>query len=331
MATVKMRRAAVNTLFATAQNPHAGLWLSRGLAEWKEESTPKGEDFQQHIKQASSFNAPDIYELAFKRWQAITMEANTIASWCGQLENRLFIGMGSSSVLETAITLSKTYGVPMIPGSAVKGLTRAYAEEVCRLKPDLCQTLFGHGGEEKAESGAVLFHDAWWVVNSARTPLVAEVVTVHHQAYYSGTAPKATDFDSPVPTSQIAAQGSFLFAVECGEEKWANYICQILAQALREWGIGGKTAAGYGRFRSPIESISEFRQEIRNELEKLGVGGAGKAGDWLTKAEKETDKEKAKEIALELKRYYQKALQQWDSTKPKEQKRQARIEALLSH
>lgn len=40
---------------------------------------------------------------------------------------RLVVGLGTDSVLETAITLHRIYGFPTIPGSALKGLTRTWA------------------------------------------------------------------------------------------------------------------------------------------------------------------------------------------------------------
>lgn len=42
-------------------------------------------------------------------------------------ESRLVVGLGADSVLETAITLHRIYGFPIIPGSALKGLTRTWA------------------------------------------------------------------------------------------------------------------------------------------------------------------------------------------------------------
>ncbi len=39
---------------------------------------------------------------------------------------RLTIGLGSSSVYETSITLHHIYGIPYLPGSAIKGVTRSY-------------------------------------------------------------------------------------------------------------------------------------------------------------------------------------------------------------
>src|SRR5207302_8806011 len=40
---------------------------------------------------------------------------------------RLVVGFGAKHVLETSICLHRIYGFPIIPGSAVKGVTRARA------------------------------------------------------------------------------------------------------------------------------------------------------------------------------------------------------------
>jgi len=247
---IPMRRDAVGHLFDASNDIHTGLWLARGLKKWDPEATQKGTDFQKHIQKASQFRCPEIYQSTYARWEHMIIAAHeTIAIWCGQLDGRLFIGQGGASVLETAINLSHTYGVPMIPGTAIKGLVRAYAATQS-LSVEHQQLLVGQGSEqpETSAAGHVLFHDAWWIPASAKTPLCPEIVTVHHQDYYSGKANRATDFDSPIPNAQIAARGSFLFALECGDLKWAHYARDLLAQALEDWGIGGKTAAGYGRF-----------------------------------------------------------------------------------
>jgi len=39
---------------------------------------------------------------------------------------RLVVGLGSGSVYETSLTLHHIYGIPYIPGSALKGITRSY-------------------------------------------------------------------------------------------------------------------------------------------------------------------------------------------------------------
>lgn len=263
----QMRREAIGTLFDSANEIHTGLWLARGLAEWNEEDKQKGKDFKPaHIKTAANFNPSEIYKSAYARWEKIvTASSETMATWCGQLDGRLFIGLGGASVLETAITLSRTYGVPMIPGSAIKGLTRAYAKTQLTKKSE--ELLFGKLSEKPEDSfaGYVLFHDAWWIPDSTiKEPLCQEIVTVHHQEYYNGTADRATDFDSPIPNAQIAAQGSFLFALECGKLEWAECARDLLAEALMDWGIGGKTAAGYGRFNQD----EKYQQQLDTEISK---------------------------------------------------------------
>jgi CRISPR-associated protein Cmr6 len=42
-------------------------------------------------------------------------------------EHRLVVGLGAEHVLETSLSLHRVYGIPIIPGSAVKGLTHAAA------------------------------------------------------------------------------------------------------------------------------------------------------------------------------------------------------------
>ncbi len=333
MPDVIMQRDAVKKAFQQAQAPHAGLWLARGLPEWKQQKDKKGEDFQQHIDRATRIKAPAIYQKAYERWQAGLL-ADNAQLWCGKVDGRLFIGSGGASVLETAITLSHTYGVPVIPGSAVKGLARAYADTQEQLTAAQKGVLFGKDSDtpQNAEAGYVLFHDAWWIPET-QAPLAAEVITVHHQDYYGagGSVKNASDFDSPIPTQHIAARGSFLFALQCGDDDWAEYAMNLLKVALQHWGIGGKTAAGYGRFVESPEELSEFRQQLRDELEALGFSGAGKAGELLVKAEKEvaTNPEEAIEIAQELKRYYKDKLKQWDNGNAKQRKRQDRIEKIL--
>jgi len=39
---------------------------------------------------------------------------------------RLVVGLGAASVYETSMTLHHIYGIPYLPGSAIKGITRSY-------------------------------------------------------------------------------------------------------------------------------------------------------------------------------------------------------------
>src|SRR5690348_10448730 len=66
-----------------------------------------------------------LVENVYKRWQsAITaMQAQYFTATTAW---RMVVGLGGETVLETDLTLHHLYGIPFIPGSALKGLTRSY-------------------------------------------------------------------------------------------------------------------------------------------------------------------------------------------------------------
>ena len=171
------------------------------------------------------------------------------------LSGRLYIGVTRDNALETGVTTSHSYGMPVIPGSAVKGLCRAAARKIgIDEKAEIW--MFGNqpGNDADAESeadteiGGLIFHDAWWAGDANDKPFIAEIVTPHHTEYYGseGTT-EATDFDTPVPANQIAVTGKFYFVIE-GDAAWAGEAAKLLQAALAQIGIGGKRSSGYGFF-----------------------------------------------------------------------------------
>ena len=168
-------------------------------------------------------------------------------------------------MLETGCAISRAHGTPYIPGSSVKGIVAAHALERLDETGDAFRELFGArptADRPDALSGLIVFHDAWWVPDSAepplvKRPLVKEVVTTHHPEYYAkeGAAP-ASDFDSPVPNPQVAVQGAFRFVIG-GPGEWLDFAERMLVSALTTSGAGAKTRAGYGLFADPEASESE--------------------------------------------------------------------------
>ncbi|GHU35361.1 hypothetical protein AGMMS50256_30430 [Betaproteobacteria bacterium] len=243
-----------------ANHAHAGLWLTRGL-----ESVAEGDNTRKsgHINKLCAQDPSHLYNLAWKRWRKTVDNTERFCQLHAKLSQRLFIGQSSASALETGICVSHSYGMPMIPGSTVKGCARAYAE-AAGLAPEYLAVLFG----ELSGAACLVWHDAWWNPDSGK-PFVHEIVTTHHMEYYSGNASEATDFDSPVPNAQIATQGSFCFVVE-GPFAWASKGIAILEKALAESGIGAKRAAGYGVMESDAQKERRQAEEAqRLEMEKL--------------------------------------------------------------
>ncbi len=225
-----------------------------------------------HIELASrrSQDAP-WYTHALARWAQLTSDKSRFATAVWHTAQRVFLGAGEAGVLETGVSLHHTYGLPYLPGSALKGCARAYAE-MRGLDAAYVAALFGrapedpHGASpdaETGESGCVIFHDAWWIPSAAvqraaassaqsasppaRGPLELEVVTPHHIEYYVGTQKEPLDTDAPVPTHHLAMAGAFYFVIE-GDPAWAQAALRLLAAGLSTLGIGAKRASGYGCF-----------------------------------------------------------------------------------
>ncbi len=256
MAT-ELCRDAVKEHLDDAVNANAGLLLRRGMTCYDDgkvdgDKNKGGTAKQRLIGRIAGIGPSKGYRLAFARWQRATADATRFSSFSVPLVGRLYIGVDRDNALETGITVQHVWGMPMIPGSALKGLARAAARERLAGKPDLVDWLFGDDTRDESalEAGAVIFHDAWWVPAGNAKPFVAEVVTPHHGEYYKGTGAPATDFDSPIPAAQIAAQGEFHFTLE-GEQTWRGVAEALLRFGLAELGIGGKRSSGYGYFECP--------------------------------------------------------------------------------
>ncbi len=200
-----------------------------------------------------------IYKLAFDRWARDLFGGGSHRFEELKSDGRLIVGLASENVLETGIRLHHTYGLPLIPGSALKGLAAHYCNQVWgqsdenrrfRSDRDYYKLLFG----TTDDGGVIVFHDAWIVPTSLEKGcLLLDVMTPHHPDWQiDKKAP--TDFDSPTPISFLSVTGTFRIAISWAgpadhpeAKRWADLAFNLLKEALREWGAGGKTSSGYGR------------------------------------------------------------------------------------
>jgi CRISPR-associated protein Cmr6 len=245
------RRTSVASVPLDAST-NAGLWLEKGLSDVEE----KGPGRQRLFEQFAGIGIPGDYHRFFQRWRKSIEDQQPEAQILeATVLGRMVVGLGAESVLEVSIGLHRTYGVPYIPGSALKGLAAAAAHKKLedpdwrRVKEDgkigaSHKILFGN----QESSGYVTFHDALWVPIGNKLPLDLDVMTVHHPDYYQGLDCPPADWDNPTPVAFLSAQGTYLLAVT-GPAEWAETAMAILGEALEKDGIGAKTAAGYGRMK----------------------------------------------------------------------------------
>lgn len=176
-----------------------------------------------------------------------------------ELASSLAIGLGNETPLEVGLTVHHTYGMPVIPGSALKGLCRRGASHLKRegkITAEQFNFLFGttkeNGGNDSA--GFITFFDAWYDPESVGgQPFHRDVITVHHKDYYSSKGQSApTDFDdpNPVPFLVVKKGAKFYFAVQAPTDEWGEFTVNLMKWCLVNLGVGGKTNAGYGYFKA---------------------------------------------------------------------------------
>lgn len=274
-----MRESLQQLVSGKIKDAHPGLLMQRGLSEWEEGEKKAKETLIAQIAKIPSPPKGSLYELAFKRWVKNTADTRRFATLTAGICGRLYTGLNSAGTLETGISTSHTYGMPLLAGSSVKGVARSYAKSLGLGEKHL-DVLFGDDSDSgSTKAGALVWHDAWFVPANT-PPFAAEIITTHHQDYYNGKQTEADEMEAPIPNRQIAAQGSFYFAIECapGAEAWAEYARNLLFQALQTQGAGSKTASGYGYFTQEgedvkrsinyIKSIHEAQKQAQAEKQK---------------------------------------------------------------
>ncbi len=167
-----------------------------------------------------------------------------ILSW------RMVIGLGASHPQETSMTLHHIYGIPYIPGSAVKGITRHWVifnefnqNEEKAEKDEIFQSIFG----TQKEAGKIIFFDAYPV---DEIKLKLDIMNPHYPDYYGKNQPPA-DWQNPVPIKFLTLENtrfSFYIAAKKGNKDLLDKAIEFLKDALKNYGIGAKTSLGYGIF-----------------------------------------------------------------------------------
>lgn len=244
----------------------------------------------------------------------------------GRLMSRLVVNQTAGVVENAGVCLHRTFGTPMIPGTATKGIARAQAirelieageaerdallnrilivfgfssvdirpERTFEHCPDLIQAYHQRSAapapipvprelaHQEAFAGVVSFLPA---LPASPMQIVPDIVTCHHMEYYKEKQPVAFDNESPNPNAfpAVAAREGedALFCFTVAElPRWLRVepvlrslkgvsvgfdppkaAADWLAQGLIDFGMGAKTAAGYGWFKVDPETDRRIAKE----------------------------------------------------------------------
>jgi len=233
---------------------HPGLALARYLRS-QQDNNQAVRQLHNLIKNSKASSA---YKAAFGRWERLAKARGSLV-FREALKGPLALGLGNESVTEVGLTTHFTYGMPIIPGSAIKGICRRAAlllSEQSKLSQDQFDALIG----TQDSASFFTFWDAWYDPDSVEgKPFHRDVITVHHPKYYGSQGKEGgpTDFDdpNPIPFLVVKPNAKFLFAIDAPDEKWGEFVKQLLRWSLRNLGAGGKTNAGYGWFE--VDMVQE--------------------------------------------------------------------------
>jgi len=218
----------------------------------------------------------------FKRYNALLQDSTySPISFDAKLKWRFIIGLGVESVYETSIKLHSNYSIPIIPGSALKGVSRAWAfyekkkekvEEseirtiMDRYKitenearyyltkstslADAIEKLEIFGTQNK--EGGVIFFDSLPIYTTNKRALVLDIMSPHYSEYYiEGKTPG--DWMQPNPIFFLTVEGltyRFWIGARDGYGNYLEKAKNLLLEALKNIGVGAKTSVGYGYFNT---------------------------------------------------------------------------------
>jgi len=260
---------------------HFGHAYERLVPPPKTDGSADVENRELWLKQCENIGICRDYQQFYETWKS-SFDPASSRTEVMTAKTRLLVGHGNPSGADVGLTVHHTWGVPLLPGSAQKGLLAHYIDAVYgeagplddeRRKwraptwqdgrvasedraGEYFAALFGApavtGDETAARSGAVEFHDALYVPGSAPgdKPFARDVLTVHQKTYYdsAGKGGAPSDWDDPNPVGFITVRPKVRFLlVLTGPADWTKLAMGLLRDALAAWGAGGKTSAGYGR------------------------------------------------------------------------------------
>jgi len=215
--------------------------------------------------------------------------------------------LGRASALENVgLYCDRSTGLLTIPGTAVKGVLSTWAcwdaneanlyTEILQLdetRRDLARRIFGDNSGQKgqATSGEVIVIGGF---PTSPPVLGLDIVNPHYDA-------QGRDKERLTPNPFLAVepgtvwQFCFIVRAELSEPKRLLDQAETwLREALTQTGIGAKTAAGYGRFRS----VREADRAAQKQLEARDIAAAAASAKAAEKAGESAKQQAAAQAML---------------------------------
>ena len=263
---------------------HTGLWFDKFYNQWPASfGELKDVDPDRKRKWLATITASTIGSNQMLQEYADRVRALAKARGGSILEltncSRIANGMGNPNPIENGLQWHPTLGVPFLPATSLKGLARAWAALEAEISKNEdarsnIDRLFGPEDGTDRAAGSVIFTDA---LPCAPVRLEADVMTPHYLEYYQDSSGKSPPADwyppRPIPFLTIAPGQRFLFVILPRRASASSDVAiakRWLQEALLSFGVGGKTATGYGRFGPAAAKLAPAGRAARRQLYKSG-------------------------------------------------------------
>ncbi|MDB9454598.1 RAMP superfamily CRISPR-associated protein [Dolichospermum circinale] len=139
-----------------------------------------------------------------------------------------------------------------IPGSCIRGLVRAWAKQRPEIKPRMYQ-LLGHQDNDKITAGKIEFLDAW---PETATKLSLDIVNPQQefQVYHQGQCTPLSLYTLGNGKDRIAVIVAMRGIPGKATEEEVSEVWEWVQQALGLYGVGSRTASGYGGLKTSSSS-----------------------------------------------------------------------------
>lgn len=231
------------------------------------------------------------YKLFLESYMAAAVSLYGCEPFTLKSDWRIALGMGNASVYENGFTFHPTFGIPYLPGSSLKGMTRHWAMAVGKPEKTI-KEIFGHENDVNVQSeefrqGQIIFFDAL-PTDVSQNMVQPDIMNNHYPDYYEGNKYPA-DWLSPRPIFFLTMKDiSFQFCLgytHHGDSSDSKALLQMaqewLTNALEESGVGAKTAVGYGRMRANNSNYTPPSKERRPMFKEGGPNRKLKKDDLL--------------------------------------------------
>ncbi len=278
-----------------------------------------------------------------------------------ELKAKLFVNLTGGLQENSGLCLHPFFGYPYLPGSAVKGgahhaawqewQDEADADKKKAIAKRIAEVFGFPTGEkvldgfieaeypeykEQIVAGKVIFFAAVPDVPEHPAKLAMDIVTGHHSKYYQGTKDIATDDEDPIPLVILAVDKGCYFCFRLAPcplpeasatdmEENLKSARTWLSKSMSEWGMGAKTAAGYGWFKDVTEKYLEYQETLRKKQEDQAKAQQDRENEARRAEERKKQKERMDTLSPE-----ERAFEEMCDNYPDTEKLKGGLEYLVS-